>query len=263
MAWFIIFVLLFLAFSFLFLRGQNLAYLDTNIVPQPEGAPSEGHHEVLASLKEMTAAIQGSTGKRRLIALREHMDAMSDDREYESVFRQIDESSVKGEWVLAPGVSGKRRVLYIHGGAWLAGSPKSHRTITDKLSKVANAAVFSLDYRLLPENTRRDGIDDCRNAYRWILENGPDGVEDSEFLLVAGDSAGGNLTLSLIAWVRDQKLPAPDAALGFSPAVDATLSSPSIKSNISSDPMLGPPVWQVGKGTGDGTVVVFVAFFTD
>ncbi len=246
MAWFILFVLLFIAFSFLFLRGQNLAYLDTNILPQPVGDPGEAHHEVLASLKEMTAAMQGSTGKKQLFALRQHMDAMSDGKEFESAFRQIDESSVKGEWVLAPGVSSKRRVLYIHGGAWLAGSPKSHRTITDKLSKVANAAVFSLDYRLLPENTRRDGIDDCRNAYRWILENGPDGVENSDFLLVAGDSAGGNLMLSLIAWVRDQKLPAPDAALGFSPAVDAALSSPSLKSNISSDPMLGP---QFGKLT--------------
>ena len=82
MAWFIIFVLLFLAFSFFFLRGQNLTYLDTNILPQPEGQPSEGHHEVLASLKDMAGAVQGFTGKRRLIALREHLDAMSDDREY-------------------------------------------------------------------------------------------------------------------------------------------------------------------------------------
>lgn len=241
MAWFVLFALVFIAFSFVYLRGENLAYLDSNIVPQPEGEPSEEHHEVVASLLEMTRAATSGPRRGRLKSMRDYLDAMSDDREFESSFHQVDAGSVKGEWVLAPGVSANRRMLYIHGGAWMAGSPKSHRSITDKLSKVTNAAVFSLDYRLMPENTRRDGIDDCHRAYRWILENGPEGAaEDPDLLLVAGDSAGGTLTLSLIAWVRDQKLRAPDAALAFSPAVDATYTSPSLSTNMSTDPMLGP-----------------------
>jgi len=244
MAWFILFVLVFVAFSLLYLRGENMAYLDTNILPRPEGEPSDGHKDVLESLKEMTTKILGGTRKTRLKSLRDYMDSMSDGKEFESEFRPVEEGLLRGEWVLAPGVSSKRRLLYIHGGAWLAGSPKSHRAITDKLSRVAKAAVFSLDYRLMPENSRLDGIQDCQNAYRWILENGPDGSEELDFLVVAGDSAGGNLTLSLIAWVRDQKLRAPDAALGFSPAVDVTLTSPSLKNNIPTDPMLGP---QFGK----------------
>jgi acetyl esterase/lipase len=57
---------------------------------------------------------------------------------------------------------------------------------------------------------------------------------------VAGDSAGGNLTLSLIAWVRDAGLRAPDAAVALSPATDATLASPSLRAHVASDPMLGP-----------------------
>ena len=59
-------------------------------------------------------------------------------------------------------------------------------------------------------------------------------------MFVAGDSAGGNLTLSLINWVRDQGLRAPDAAVALSPLTDATLSSPSMRANVHSDPMLGP-----------------------
>ena len=59
-------------------------------------------------------------------------------------------------------------------------------------------------------------------------------------MFVAGDSAGGNLTLSLIAWVRDQGLRAPDAAVALSPLTDATLASPSLRANVRSDPMLGP-----------------------
>ena len=247
MAWFILLALVLFTVSFLYLRGENLSYLDTNIIPRPLGEPSEAHHEVVASLKDMTAAVTTGPRKGRLKALRDFMDSMSDGKEFESEFRQVDTGLIKGEWVTAPGVSSSRRILYIHGGAWLAGSPKSHRSITDRLSRVANASVISLDYRLIPENRRRDGIQDCQSAYRWILENGPEGAEQASFILVGGDSAGGNLTLMLIAWVRDQKLRAPDAALAFSPATDLTLTSPSLISNIASDPMLGP---QFGKLAG-------------
>lgn len=246
MAWFVLIMLILLAFSFFYLRGENLSYLDTNLVPHPEGEPSEAHHEVVASLAEMTAVLKTGSRKSRLARIRVYMDSMSDDKEFTSEFHSVQEGTLRGEWVVAPGVDPKRRILYIHGGAWMMGSPKSHRSITDKLSRIANAAVFSLDYRLIPENSRRDGIEDCQKAYRWILNNGPAGTESLSFMMVAGDSAGGNLTLSLIAWVRDQKLRAPDAAVAFSPAVDLALTSPSLRSNINSDPMLGP---QFGKLT--------------
>ena len=247
MAWFVLILLVILAFSFFYLRGANLSYLDSNVLPSPVGEPSEAHYEVVASLKEMTAVFKGGARKDRLARIRDYMDSMSDDKEFDSEFQSVQEGMLRGEWVIAPGADPQRRLLYIHGGAWMMGSPKSHRSITDKLSRVANAAVFSLDYRLIPENTRRQGIEDCQNAYRWILDNGPAGPESLNFLMVAGDSAGGNLTLSLIAWVRDQKLRAPDAAVALSPAVDTALTSPSLRSNISSDPMLGPQFGKLAK----------------
>ena len=84
------------------------------------------------------------------------------------------------------------------------------------------------------------GIEDCRSAYRWMLDNGPQGPQAARVVFVAGDSAGGNLTLSLIAWVRDEGLREPDAAVALSPATDSTSASPSLKSNLATDPMLGP-----------------------
>jgi epsilon-lactone hydrolase len=101
--------------------------------------------------------------------------------------------------------------------------------------------VLAIDYRLMPEHRRSDGIDDCRTAYRWILDNGPDGENGPpDALFVAGDSAGGNLTLMLTAWARDAGLRAVDGAVALSPATDSTFGSPSLTTNVATDPMLGP-----------------------
>ncbi len=240
MAWLILLVLVFFLFSYLVLRGENLDYLDSGFIPAQQGDPGDAHRQVVASLAEISGSGVGLGGGDGLQKTRDFMDAMSDGKEYSSEFRAGHTGSVPGEWVLAPGVDSRRRVLHLHGGAFMMGSPKSHRTITNRLSQLANAAVFSVDYRLMPEHSRMDGIVDCQQAYRWILDNGPDGPEELDFLLVTGDSAGGNLTLVTIAWARDMGLRAADAAVAFSPATDAVLSAPSLRDNVDSDPMLGP-----------------------
>jgi acetyl esterase/lipase len=122
----------------------------------------------------------------------------------------------------------------------MMGSPLSHRVITTRFSEITGGAVLAIDYRLMPEHPRMAGIEDCRSSYRWMLDNGPDGASPASAVFVAGDSAGGNLTLSLIAWVRDQGLRAPNAAVALSPATDGTLGSPSLRANIATDAMLGP-----------------------
>ncbi len=83
------------------------------------------------------------------------------------------------------------------------------------------------------------GIEDCRAAYRWILENGSNGPGQPRTLIVAGDSSGGNLALSTIAWVRDEGIRTADAVVVLSPQTDATLSSPSLFKNIETDIMQG------------------------
>jgi acetyl esterase/lipase len=100
--------------------------------------------------------------------------------------------------------------------------------------------VLALDYRLMPEHKRRELIADCQTGYRWILDQGPEGAAPVGEFFVAGDSAGGSLTLMLIAWARDEGLRAANGAIALSPGVDMTFSSPTLKTHVQSDQMLGP-----------------------
>lgn len=230
------------AIEVFYLRGADLSAFD-----QPVGerrstgeAASAEFKAVLASLGEIAAVIKGTPRRQHIALLRDYMDNVFPVTETEVQFTAVDAAGVAAEWVLAPGVDSGRRLLYIHGGAYTMGSPKSHRRLTSKFSEIANAAVLAIDYRLMPEHPRLAGIEDCRNAYRWLLDHGPGGPAPATAIFVAGDSAGGNLTLSLIAWIRDQGLRAPNAAVALSPATDGSLGSPSLKNNLASDPMLGP-----------------------
>lgn len=225
-----------------FLRGEVLRGFD-----QPVGerfsrgeTPSTELRAVIASLGGLQDVVKGVPLRQRNAALRRFMDDMFAERSLDARFVPVDAGGVPAEWVLAPGADPSRRTLYIHGGAFMLGSPKSHRTLTSRFSALTGGAVLAVDYRLMPEHPRAAGIDDCRNAYRWLLDHGPDGAAPAQTMFVAGDSAGGNLTLSLIQWVRDAGLRAPDAAVALSPLTDATLASPSLRAHVHSDPMLGP-----------------------
>lgn len=223
----------------LHLRGADLSAFD-----QPPGerfasaGPSPQLQGVLASLARMAQAIRQAPRARRTAVMREAMDHLAADRAFDAEF--VPCAGVAGEWVRVPGADGTRRLLYIHGGAYVVGSPRSHRSLTVRLAELTGCVVLAIDYRLMPEHPRLAGIEDCRAAYRWLLANGPDGAQPARTVFVAGDSAGGNLTLALLAWVRDQGLRAPDAAVALSPATDSTAASPSLKSNLATDPMLGP-----------------------
>ena len=225
-----------------YLRGPDLSAFDKAAPPvdASKPAPSAEHAAVVASLGTVSQKLKSTPRRQHLALLRDYIDNVFSLDEADFQFIPVDAAGVKAEWVLAPNVDTSRRLLYIHGGAYTMGSPKSHRRLTSKFSEVANAAVLSIDYRLMPEHPRMAGVEDSRTAYRWLLDNGPDGASAASAVFVAGDSAGGNLTLSLIAWVRDQGLRAPNAAVALSPSTDGTLGSPSLKGNLATDPMLGP-----------------------
>ena len=232
--------------AILFMRGEDLGEFDRDDDPGAvrsfagKNGPSREHGKVVDSIRVFGEQARGLSKQERLDFMRRFMEGMSEGREYASDFVPVVVDGVPAEWVLTPGADPSKRVLYIHGGAFMAGSHRSHRNITNRFSEMMGAAVLAIDYRLMPENRRREGITDCRTAYRWILENGPEGAGPPAHLVVSGDSAGCNLALSLAAWARDAGLRAADAVVAFSPSVDGTFSSPSIRSNISSDIMLGP-----------------------
>ena len=160
--------------------------------------------------------------------------------EYRDDFIEVEGRKIHGRWTLVKGHDPDRRILYYHGGAFTVGSDVSHRPITVNLAKRTGCAVFTPNYRLMPENQRRDAIADARAAYHWILHNGPDGPAPVKALGVAGDSAGGNLTLMIANYARDNALRPADAIYALSPSSDSTASSPTFKQNLETDLMLQP-----------------------
>lgn len=143
--------------------------------------------------------------------------------------RKATVAGVSGHWLCpeAPEVT----ILYLHGGAFIGGRLKTYNNFCGRLAKALNAQVFLPDYRLAPEFPYPAATDDVFSVYESLCD-------DSRPLVVAGDSAGGNLTLVTLLKARDQQLPLPDCALAISPGADATGRFPSLQANSDSDVML-------------------------
>lgn len=133
------------------------------------------------------------------------------------------------EWVLAPGADGDVRLLYLHGGGFVSGSGAFYLTLAAHISAAAKCAVLLPDYRLAPEHPFPAGLEDCIAAHKWIVSNGPSGPAPAKATFVAGDSAGGCLTLATLLALRDRRLPLPAGAIPLSPTTDFTLASESLK----------------------------------
>ncbi|MFD2420969.1 alpha/beta hydrolase [Amycolatopsis pigmentata] len=125
------------------------------------------------------------------------------------------------------------RILYFHGGAWVVGSPDTAQALTAGLVHRTGVRAVSLDYRLAPEHPFPAAIEDCLAAYRDLLDQGV----PAERIVLAGDSAGGGLTVTTMLAARDAGLPLPAGAVAFSPALDATRSGESMKTKAGIDPM--------------------------
>jgi monoterpene epsilon-lactone hydrolase len=245
MSWFAIPIVLFIIFwlvARLYLKGEDLSSYEQPIVSaQNAGKTASSAHDIVVQhFTEIDGSAGDSSRKERFFASRKRMDDFGAQCDLDGVnVLPVDIGGLAAEWVIADGADHDCRILYLHGGAFTLGSPLSHRAITSRFSRTIGASVLAIDYRLMPENQRIDSVDDCQSAYRWILENGPQGPAPLNSLVVAGDSAGGNLALVIIAWARDEGLRAAEAAVALSPATDGSLSGNSIQKNIATDYMLG------------------------
>lgn len=116
--------------------------------------------------------------------------------------------------VLTPGlVSGSRAVLYLHGGAFVLGSPATHRGLTSHLAHAAECPVYVIDYRLAPEHPWPAALDDASAAFAEL-------AGEFDEVVVAGDSAGGWLTVALAERLRDAGGAVPTALGLVSPLID-------------------------------------------
>lgn len=139
------------------------------------------------------------------------------------------------EWVRTP-ASGESVILYFHGGGYMIGSLASYRGLGARLATAAGARVLNLDYRLAPEHRFPAPVEDATAAYRWLLEQG---VAPGRIVL-AGDSAGGGLTLAALLALRDAGDPLPAAAVPLSAWTDLTGAGESMTSRAAVDPWVSP-----------------------
>jgi epsilon-lactone hydrolase len=151
-----------------------------------------------------------------------------------TVVERVMVGAIPGEWVGAPSADAGRVILYLHGGAYCLGSCNTHRGLAGHLSSASGARALLLEYRLAPEHPFPAALDDAVAAYRWL---GKSGV-DPRRVIIAGDSAGGGLTLATLIALRDAGDPLPAGAVLLSPWTDLAATGESYVTRADADPML-------------------------
>ena len=137
------------------------------------------------------------------------------------------------EW-LQPALKNDAVVLYLHGGGYVIGSPRSHRHLAAAIARASNTRALLLDYRLAPEHPFPAALEDAIAAYRWLLGQG---LTPGRIVL-AGDSAGGGLTIATLLALRERGLPRPAGGVCISPWVDLTCSGASYATKAAADPIV-------------------------
>lgn len=138
------------------------------------------------------------------------------------------------EWHTPPGADPAKVILYLHGGGYCIGSPLSHRGLAGQLAFAAGARALVPDYRMGPEEPFPAAVEDALAAYRGLLDQGfaPGRI------VIAGDSAGGGLTLATALAAREADLPQPAGLFVISPWANLTPTGPSYAAKAASDPMI-------------------------
>jgi monoterpene epsilon-lactone hydrolase len=146
----------------------------------------------------------------------------------------VNVGGVAAEWITVPESLPERVLVYLHGGSFVFRFPNAHAGLAAQLCRQLRARALIPDYRLAPENPYPAAPDDCHAVYRGLLAAG----HAARNLVLIGDSAGGNLALVTIHRARVAREHLPACAVLLSPALDCTLTSPSMAAFDGEDPML-------------------------
>ena len=202
----------------------------------PDISRREVSPEGIKYLAKLRAGTPFGTNNFDMTALRKGMGTRRKPTIPDVTLIPVKVGDVPCEWVLAPGADPNIRLLYIHGGGFVSGSGGFYLPLAAHISAAAKCAVLLPDYRLAPEHPFPAGVDDCVNAHEWLVANGPNGPAPAVATFIAGDSAGGNLTLATLLALRDRHLKLPSGAIPISPCTDWTFSGDSLKS--AKDPII-------------------------
>lgn len=151
---------------------------------------------------------------------------------------KLDHLSIEGMdavWISVPESDPDKIIFYLHGGGYMEGSLTSHQDLAMRLGRAARARVLLVKYRLAPEHPYPAAVEDAIKSYKWLIENQK--VDPSK-IVIAGDSAGGGLTLVTLIKLRDDKIKLPAAGVCLSPWTDLALTGDSLIRNAKADPFL-------------------------
>jgi acetyl esterase/lipase len=193
-------------------------------------------------------------GERSPTEMRDGLEAMVGTFALEPDVRvePVTVAGLPAEWITSDAVEPSHVIRYLHGGGYVVGSLNTHRDLAARLGRAAGARVLAIDYRLAPEHPHPAAVDDAVAAYRWLRTQG---IAPAH-LAIAGDSAGGGLTIATLIALRDLAEPLPSAAVCFSPWVDLEATGASMDTNLD-DPMLNRALilhfarFYLGDGTID------------
>lgn len=174
--------------------------------------------QFLADLGER-AAQQPDTVKATRAMMGGYIDNGT-ERPITSEVRLIENDLFSGEWIIPQGVEMDKRIVYVHGGGWLAGSADTHRHMVDLIATASKRPALIVNYGLAPECPFPEGLNDCNNALEWAAANGPDGQGEASSVSLIGDSCGGNLVAVMMVDAIQKGKAVPDALVMISPVTD-------------------------------------------
>lgn len=150
--------------------------------------------------------------------------------------KEVKVGGLAAEWSFSAHAASDTALLYLHGGGYCIGSVRTHRPLTSEIAKSFAGRVLSPEYRLAPEHKFPTAIDDAVAAYRFLLDSG---IKPAR-LAIAGDSAGGGLTLATLIAIRDRGLPLPAAGWALSPWTDLEGRGASLATKAATDLIVDP-----------------------
>jgi epsilon-lactone hydrolase len=153
------------------------------------------------------------------------------------VVREVNAGGVRAHWLAAPGADTGRVLIFMHGGGYELGSLRSDGELAARLGRACGMRVLFPEYRLAPEHPFPAAIDDVLAAWHWLRT---DQDLDATSIAVAGDSAGGGLTIAMLVAARDAGEALPAAGVLMSPTVDLTGSGASMIERSDQDPISTP-----------------------
>jgi acetyl esterase/lipase len=190
---------------------------------------SEQLNNVIERIKSQPQNPSASIEQRRA-----GMERISERVPADVICEKVSAGGVNAEWIAAPGASADRIILYLHGGGYVVGSINTHRAMISRIARASNARALAIDYRLAPEHPFPAAVDDTIAAYKWLLAQGYKPGK----IVIAGDSAGGGLTIAALLAIRDAGLPMPACSVPISPWTDLEGTGESVRTRAARDVMV-------------------------